>query len=217
MSAFPSTTRKPKPEGRVARRRARNHAALIESARAVMAEKGIDSATMAEIAERADVAAGTIYSFFKSKEDLAVAVLEQLMLHLALRIEAVTDTFDDPAQVYAYGVGSVLLTATQDTHWRQLLYRSEVLANAMFKQMGPFAIRNLENATKAGRFKVADAALTFKMASHAIIGVALGVTEGEMPESVIEETVVMLLCMTGIGRDDALDLARRPRPPLPPG
>ncbi|MCB1395293.1 MAG: TetR/AcrR family transcriptional regulator [Rhodobacter sp.] len=203
-----------KTEGRVARRRARNHEALIASARAVMAEKGIDSATMAEIADRADVAAGTIYSFFRSKDDLAVAVLENLMLELAIRIETVTNTFDDPAQVYAYGIGSVVREATQDTHWRQLLYRSEVLANAMFKQMGPFAIRDLENATKAGRFKVADAALTFKMASYAIVGVALAVTEGEMPETVIDECVVNLLCMTGISREDALELAHRHRPPL---
>lgn len=179
-----------------------------------MSEKGIDAATMAEIAEVADVGAGTVYNYFKSKEDLAVAVLEALMLDLALQIEKVTDTFDDPGQVYAFGIRTVIDTATSDLRWRQLLNRSEVIANAMFRQMGPFAIRDLENATRAGRFKVDDAALTWKMATHAIVGVALSVTAGELPVSVIDNCVVRLLCMTGIGRDDAVDLANRDRPAL---
>jgi AcrR family transcriptional regulator len=207
-------TSPPQAEGRVARRQARNRSALIDAARQIMSEKGIDAATMAEIAEVADVGAGTVYNYFKSKEDLAVAVLETLMLDLALQIEKVTDTFDDPGQVYAFGIRTVIDTATSDLRWRQLLNRSEVIANAMFRQMGPFAIRDLENATRAGRFKVDDAALTWKMATHAIVGVALSVTAGELPVSVIDNCVVRLLCMTGIGRDDAVDLANRDRPAL---
>ena len=201
--------------GRVARRRQRNHEALIAAGQAVMAEKGIDAATMLEIAEHADVGAGTVYSYFKSKDELAIAVLERLMHDLALKIERVTDTFDDPAQVYAYGVRTVLDTATQDLRWKQLLNRSEVISDAMFRMMGPFAIRDLEKATRAGRFKVDDATLTLKMAAHSIMGVALAVTTGEMRVSVLDETVVGLLCMTGIGREEAIELAARPRPALP--
>jgi AcrR family transcriptional regulator len=204
----------PKP-GRVERRRQRNHSALIGAAFEVMGEKGIDAATMHEIAERADVGAGTVYSYFKSKDDLAIAVLERLMHDLALRIEKITNTFSDPAQVYAYGVRRVLDSAIGDPHWKQLLNRSEVIADAMYRVMGPFAIRDLENATMAGRFKVTNAPLTFKMAAHAIMGAALAVTSGEMPPSVIDETVIILVCMTGIERAEASELALRDYPPLP--
>ncbi|MDF2370914.1 MAG: helix-turn-helix domain containing protein [Rhizobiaceae bacterium] len=201
--------------GRVARRRQRNHETLIKAGQDVMAEKGIDAATMQEIADRADLGAGTVYSYFKSKDDLAIAVLERLMHDLATRIEKVTDTFGDPGQVYAYGVYKVIETATGDLRWKQLLSRSEVIADAMYRQMGPFAIRDLENATRAGRFRVEDAMLTFKMATYAIVGVALAVTTGQMPDSVIDESIVGILCMTGIGRDEAIELASRERPPLP--
>jgi AcrR family transcriptional regulator len=204
------------PLGRVARRRQRNLEALIRAGQEVMGEKGIDAATMSEIAERADMGAGTVYSFFKSKDDLAIAVLERLMTDLALRIEKVTDTFADPAQVYAFGIHTVIATATSDLRWKQLLNRSEVIAEAMFRQMGPFAMRDMVNATTAGRFRVTDAALTWKMATHAVVGVALAVTTGALSETVIEECVVRLLCMTGLSLDDAQDLAARPRPALPP-
>ncbi len=201
--------------GRVARRRQRNHEALVAAGQSVMAEKGIDAATMQEIADRADVGAGTIYSYFKSKDELAIAVLEKLMYDLAVKIEKVTDTFDDPAQVYAFGARTVLDTATGDVRWKQLLYRSEIIADAIFRQMGPFAIRDLRNATRAGRFNVDDAPLIWKMTTHAIVGVALAVTIGEMPETVIDKAIVSLLCMTGIGRDEAIELAARHRPALP--
>lgn len=209
------TAHKQEKLGRVARRRQRNHDALIDAGRVVMAQKGIDAATMHEIAELADVGAGTVYSYFKSKDDLAIAVLENLMHDLAVRIEQVTNTFDDPAQVYAYGVRIVMDSATGDMRWKQLLNRSEVIADAMFRKMGPFAIRDLRTATEAGRFDVADAELTFKMAAYAIIGVALAVTRGEMPADVIDETVIGLLCMTGIGRAEATELAGRDVPDLP--
>lgn len=205
----------PAKPGRVARRRQRNREALITAGREVMGQKGIDAATMLEIAEHADVGAGTVYSYFKSKDDLAIAVLERLMYELARKIEVVTDTFDDPAQVYAFGIRTVLETATRDLRWKQLLKPSEVIADAMFRQMGPFAIRDLENATRAGRFRVEDATLTLKMATYAIMGVALAVTTEEMSEEVLTETVVRLLCMTGISLDEAIELAARHRPELP--
>ncbi len=181
----------------------------------VMSKKGIDQATMQEIAELADVGAGTVYSYFKSKDELAIAVMERLMYDLALRIEAVTDTFTDPAQVYAFGIRTVIEAATGDIRWRQLLYRSEVIADAMHRMMGPFAIRDLENATRAGRFKVRDASLTFKMAAHAIVGSCLAITQGDFSADAVDEIVVLSLCMTGIGEAEAVELASRERPPLP--
>lgn len=214
---FAEETRKPEDKllGRVARKQLRKREALVQAGYKVMSERGIDQATMQEIAELADVGAGTVYSYFKSKDELAIAVMERLMYDLALRIEAVTDSFTDPAQVYAFGVRTVIEAATNDIRWRQLLYRSEVIADAMHRMMGPFAIRDLENATKAGRFKVKDASLTFKMAAHAIVGGCLSIAHGDFPPDAVEEMLVRILCMTGIGEAEAIELANRERPPLP--
>jgi AcrR family transcriptional regulator len=101
-------------ESRIDRRKRRNRLALVEAANKIMTEKGIDAATMLEIAELADVGAGTVYNYFASKDELAVCVLEQVMQRLAERIEAVTNTFSDPAQVYAFGIRNVMRAATSD-------------------------------------------------------------------------------------------------------
>lgn len=202
-------------EGRVALRQRRVRNALVDAGYRVISRKGVDAATMQEIADLADVGAGTIYSYFKSKDELAVAVMEKVMHRLALRIQEVTDTFEDPAQVFAFGVRIVIEAATLDPRWKQLLNRPEVIADAMYRCMGPFAVRDLENATAAGRFKAADAILTWKLATYAIVGVSLAITKGEMDAGVIDETVVRVLCMAGVDVDQARELAARPRPPLP--
>lgn len=203
-------------EGRVARRQRRVREALVRAARIIMSEKGVDAATMLEIAGMADVGAGTIYNYFKSKDELAIAVLEEMMSNLGTRIEKVTNTFSDPAQVYAFGIRNVIETATQDVRWRQLLNRSEVISSAIFRQLGPFAIRDLRKATEAGRIPVNDPALIWRMTSHAIVGVSLAITNRELPEDVIPDTVIRLLCMIGLDETSARELASRPRPSIEP-
>ena len=200
--------------GRVARRQQRTREILIQAASVVMSEKGVDAATMLEIAERADMGAGTVYNYFKSKEDLAIAVLEEMMHGLAVRIEEATQSFEDPAQVYAYGVRTVIETATSDVRWKQLLNRSEVIADALFRRIGPFAIRDLRRAADAGRFKIPNAELLWRLTSHAIVGISLAITNDEIPADSVDQVVVRLLCMTGISVDSAIELSQRPRPAL---
>jgi hypothetical protein len=91
-----------KSESRSQRRRHRNRQALIEAGYQIITQKGIDAATMSEITELADVGAGTVYNYFASKDELAMCIMEQVMDRLSQRIEAVTNNFTDPAQVYAF-------------------------------------------------------------------------------------------------------------------
>jgi AcrR family transcriptional regulator len=58
-------------------------AALMEAAAAVIAEKGYEAATMAEIAARAGALVGSLYHFFPNKEALAEALIR--------RYEAIVD------------------------------------------------------------------------------------------------------------------------------
>lgn len=52
-------------------------AALLEAAASVIAERGYEAATMAEIAARAGALVGSLYHFFPSKETLAEALIER--------------------------------------------------------------------------------------------------------------------------------------------
>ncbi|MGP0093203.1 MAG: TetR/AcrR family transcriptional regulator [Xanthobacteraceae bacterium] len=188
---------------------------MIEAGYEVMAKKGIDAATMSEIADLADVGAGTVYNYFASKDELAICVMEQVMNRLAQRIEAVTNSFSDPAQVYAFGIRNVMKAATTDQRWRWLLRRSEVIAGAMYRVMGPYAIRDIRNAVAAGRYRVEDPELAWWQATHAIVGFSMAVCDKNISPGKIDEAVVNLLGMVGVNRDEAWEVARRPCPELP--
>jgi AcrR family transcriptional regulator len=49
------------------------------AARTVFAEKGFEAATLEEIAERAELGKGTIYSYFENKETLFFSLIEEIM------------------------------------------------------------------------------------------------------------------------------------------
>ena len=108
----------------------------------------------------------------------------------------------------------MLDTAITNTHWAQMLNRAEVIADALFRVMGPFAIRDLRLASQAGRFEVSNADLVWRLTSHALIGAGLAITTGQLPASAADQVIVRLLCMTGIGTNAAVELAARPRPAL---
>src|SRR5215471_15976080 len=202
-------------ETRSERRRRRNRQALIEAGYQIMTRKGIDAATMAEITELADMGAGTVYNYFASKDELAMCIMEQVMDRLSQRIEAVTNNFTDPAQVYAFGIRNVMIAATTDQRWRWLLRRSEVIAGAMYQVMGPYAIRDIRRACKAGRYSVEDPELAWRQATHAIVGFSIAVCDQNVDPEKIDEAVVNLLGMVGVPRDEAWEIARRPCPELP--
>jgi len=61
-------------ERRERERRARR-AQILEAAKEVFAEKGFQATTAEEIARRAEVAVGTLYLYFRSKEELYVSLL----------------------------------------------------------------------------------------------------------------------------------------------
>ena len=61
---------------RTRRPRAEREAEILDSARQVFSEKGYGAAAVAEIAARAGVVEGTVYSYFESKRALLIAVMK---------------------------------------------------------------------------------------------------------------------------------------------
>lgn len=60
---------------RVKQRLAARHDAIVEAAAALAGEQGMTAVQIAPVAERADIAAGTVYRYFQSKTELVAAVI----------------------------------------------------------------------------------------------------------------------------------------------
>lgn len=65
------------PGGRLQRRKARTRAAILAAASDLFQEHGYENTSIQQIAERADTGVGTLYGYFRSKEDILREVLRQ--------------------------------------------------------------------------------------------------------------------------------------------
>src|SRR4051794_18830276 len=69
-----STTETAAELGRRAQTKARNREAILAAARQVFAELGYEAASVRDIIRRTDLASGTFYNYFRSKEEIARAL-----------------------------------------------------------------------------------------------------------------------------------------------
>ena len=81
-------------------------AALMEAGAAVIAERGFEAATMAEIAARADAPIGSLYRFFPNKQVLAEALFDR---YGELLNETFQSISDDPAKLPTEAFADALL------------------------------------------------------------------------------------------------------------
>jgi AcrR family transcriptional regulator len=75
----------------VARKLAARHDAILAAARALAAEGGMGTVQIAAVAERAGIAAGTVYRYFPAKTDLVAALVAT---HAAAEIAALARAAD---------------------------------------------------------------------------------------------------------------------------
>ncbi len=91
---------------------------ILNAARAVFARKGIASAKMEDVSVEAGIGKGTIYEYFRSKDDIFFALFEQMKIELHRRIFEVDRTLPPREKLHLL-IRSALLAFEQ---WRDFGY-----------------------------------------------------------------------------------------------
>lgn len=84
-------------KGRASKPRSDKRVRIVDAAVGVFAEKGYRSARISDIARRAGVADGTIYLYFRNKEDLLLTIFEEKMDGILSGLRAAVDGIESPA------------------------------------------------------------------------------------------------------------------------
>lgn len=71
---------------------------ILDAATRVFAERGFFGAQVADIARRAGIAAGTVYLYFRSKDELLLTLFERTMQDAIREGREALDGVDDPAE-----------------------------------------------------------------------------------------------------------------------
>ena len=72
--------------------------AILKAATKVFARHGFFNAQVADVARAAGIAAGTVYLYFRSKDDLLTSIFEQSMTRALQETAVVLDGVDDPVE-----------------------------------------------------------------------------------------------------------------------
>jgi AcrR family transcriptional regulator len=194
------------------RRRARTRQKLTDAAAVLIAEKGVSGLRIQEITERADVALGSFYNHFESKEDLVEAVVADTIDVRAQAIVAQMASIEDPAEVVSFACRRVIRIAYDDPELAWLfvhLDRADVLFEAMVL---PYWMETLERGIAAGRFDIGDTHIALTGVTGGALAVMRAVLDrryGGDADSVFAEGVLRSL---GLNRADAREIVSRPLP-----
>jgi TetR/AcrR family transcriptional regulator, fatty acid metabolism regulator protein len=95
----------PRPPAALARRRpsplpaaSPRRDAILDAATHVFAERGFFAAQVADVAARAGIAAGTVYLYFRSKDDLLISIFDRTMAEALAEARQLVDTVADPVE-----------------------------------------------------------------------------------------------------------------------
>jgi TetR/AcrR family fatty acid metabolism transcriptional regulator len=108
---------------------------IIEASVAVFADKGFYGARISDVAEVAGVADGTIYLYFKSKDDLMISVFREKMGEILQRFSILRD-IDDPVEKLRRYISEHLALVEEQPKLMQVL-TVELRQSARFMRMNP--------------------------------------------------------------------------------
>ncbi|MGQ0824655.1 MAG: TetR/AcrR family transcriptional regulator [Actinomycetota bacterium] len=202
------------PAARQDRRRARTRAKLVAATRRVIADKGVARATIATIAESADVGFGSFYNHFESKDDAIEAVATEVVDELGADLDALTATTEDPAEVVSASLRHTIARVDVDPVWAWFVVRAAITHRVMTTVGGGRILRDLRRGVEAGRF---DPELhgVAPVAIGAIVQAAMrarleGLVDEHTPAAVAEQVLRLL----GVPSEEAAAVAARPLPEL---
>jgi AcrR family transcriptional regulator len=202
-----------------AEKRERMRMRLIESALHVFATKGVEASVIEDVIEAAGVSRGSFYNYFKTNEELLVAVLQVTSNEVFGQVEIVLAERSDPAERLACALRMVLYVTQRYRHLARFISRVGLAAMMQGSLAMVYMPRDLIGGIEAGRFSIANPLVGIDL----VVGTTqaaiftLSTHEGLAPDYP-DEVVQHILLGLGMSAAKARRLAALPIEPvvLPP-
>jgi len=98
----------------VVRRLAEREQAILAAALGLAAERGMGAVQITAVAERAQIAAGTVYRYFPSKTDLIAALVDTVAARELAAMRSAADAAPGPLSALAAAIATFAARALQD-------------------------------------------------------------------------------------------------------
>lgn len=190
-----------------AQKRERTRAHLVETAMLVFAEKGVGASVIQEVIATAEVSQGTFYNYFRTNEDLLVAVSGELNNELLGLIESEVGGLTDPAKRIAAGLRLYLNAARDYPLFARFVVSAGLHAagpnNLIYEYLPP----HIEGGMASARFYAMSTEAALDLIAGAALAAVVRIAAGEVPPDYAQEVVTAILRGLGVSPAQAAKLA----------
>lgn len=191
------------------RRRERTRQQLIDAGRTLIAEKGVAGLRIQEITEEADVALGSFYNHFPTKDDLVEAVVAESLAELGAET-VVGDETQDPAVTAGAAIRRVVRLAFDAPDFARLLIQLNHADAVFARTFHPFARQVVERGVSTGRFDCADIDVSVNLVVGASLSLIRAILGGEHADGAEIAHAEVSLRALGVPHDEARRISRLP-------
>lgn len=197
-----------------AERRERTRAKLLECALQVFSRKGPQAAVIDDVLTLAGMSRGSFYNYFRTNEELLVAVASETGNELLRIIDPVVQLHEDPAARIACGARLVMQTVRAYPLLGEFLARLP-MPDAESQLIGvAFLARDLEQGLAAQRFTAIPARVAMDFVVGVLFSAARSLSRGQHPASYADAMAQAMLQGLGLPPDEARRVATLPLPAI---
>ncbi|HZZ11245.1 MAG TPA: TetR/AcrR family transcriptional regulator [Paraburkholderia sp.] len=198
----PTAQKTPRPNEKI---RARTRGKLMQAARVVMSRKGVDGTAINDITEAAEVAFGSFYNYFSSKDEIARAVFIEGMIATADVLDRHRLADADIAMIVALNIRWALHHATTDPIWGWFIVHAASSVGDLVQTMGGRLARDIHAGVDNGSFVCADVPTTTDSIMGGVLYVLRQILDNRRSPEAIDRFVEFVLRGLGV---DAKEAAR---------
>ena len=196
-------------------KRERTRQALLDATRAIVCERGYDNISITEITQRANVATGTFYNYFPSKQHAFEAVLAEIKRQFNIRLDEVRERIQDPALRMATTLRFTFQEARENHEWNMFLDYSGRRNRRPILQDEARLRDDLELGVQGGRFQVDSLELTHTLVVSMIRQVNLDLRANRLSVETIDRVSKSIMKMLGLTEIVTRALIQAPLPSRP--
>ncbi|CAN0625297.1 TetR/AcrR family transcriptional regulator [Burkholderia multivorans] len=167
----------------------------------VFAEKGVGASVIQDVIAAAGVSQGTFYNYFRTNQDLLVAVTQELNNELLRLIEAQVREYADPAMRIACGIRMFLHAARTYPLYARFVGATGLHSAGPSSLLYVYLPTHIEQGLSDGRFRRTSVDVALDVIVGTSLAAVLRLTREDLPESQPEQVVAAIL--RGLGVDHA--------------
>lgn len=194
------------------KKKARTRQQLLDAAMRVYARAGAGGLALNALAEEAGVSNGTVYNYFRTREEVLEAVGLELAVQLSEQVLVFSEGVSSGAERLCIGVRTFMNKALDDPEWARALITVVRYAEGMRSALANYLRADLQAGRQQGDFDYTNEEMAMALVVSATTGAMNFVIEDfdvEHPDRIAAE---MILQSLGVPAEKAKLIASLPLP-----